>query len=327
MAKMTKADIEKRQLEILTKLDEMDEKTNVREAKMRTLTSEEQKEEREKLMAEQRTQDIEYDALVRESAGLSARAKAMATGKELSQIREREDYGAKIREMVNDCFTNRRAANATTILSNAIKDGADQNATANLEAGGLVPVEIRPIIDTKVTGIELPEDLVMVTGVTGTQVIPYSINDVKFTVEGEVTKVAEQALDFANITTSPKRVAASVPVSRRAVANAAFDIVAFITYKFQKGWAMFRALHIYAHGNYAKLQSPFAQVDVVQLTLDENIGKNLAKEIAKMYDLGFEGDPEIIMDKTTEVDLKFTKLIPGTTDSNRTVIQDGECVS
>jgi hypothetical protein len=45
-----------------------------------------------------------------------------------------------------------------------------------------------------------------------------------------------------------------------------------------------------------------------------------------MYDLGFEGDPEMIMDKTTEVDLKFTKLIPGTTDSNRTVVQDGQCV-
>ena len=326
MTKMTKADIKKRQLEIMTKLDEMDEKTNVREAKMRTLTSEEQKDELAKLQAEQRSQDIEYDALVRESAGLSARAKAMATGKDLEQIREREDYGAKIREMVNDCFTNRRAANATTILANAITDGADQNVTANLEAGKLIPVEIRPIIDTKVPGIELPEDLVMVTGVTGTQVIPYSINDVKFTVEGEVTKVAEQALDFANITTSPKRVAASVPVSRRAVANAAFDIIAFITYKFQKGWAMFRALHIYAHGNYAKLQSPFAQVTVETLTLDENIGKNLAKKVAEMYDLGFEGDPEIIMDKTTEVDLKFTKLIPGTTDSNRTVIQDGQCV-
>ena len=326
MTKMTKADIKKRQLEIMTKLDEMDEKTNVREAKMRTLTSEEQKDELAKLQAEQRSQDIEYDALVRESAGLSARAKAMATGKDLEQIREREDYGAKIREMVNDCFTNRRAANATTILANAITDGADQNVTANLEAGKLIPVEIRPIIDTKVPGIELPEDLVMVTGVTGTQVIPYSINDVKFTVEGEVTKVAEQALDFANITTSPKRVAASVPVSRRAVANAAFDIIAFITYKFQKGWAMFRALHVYAHGAYTKLQSPFAQVTVETLTLDENIGKNLAKKVAEMYDLGFEGDPELIMDKTTEVDLKFTKLIPGTTDSNRTVIQDGQCV-
>ena len=334
MAKMTKAQIEERQLQIMEKLDVMDEQTNAREAKMRALTSEEQKgtitdeQKRElaKLQAEQRQSDMEYDKLTRESSGLSARAKAMATGKELEQIREREDYGAKIREMVNDCYTNRRAANATTILANAITTGADQNVTGNLEAGGLIPVEIRPIIDTKVPGTELPEDLVMVTGVTGTQVIPYSINDVKFTVEGEITKVEEQKLDFANITTSPKRVAASVPVSRRAVAQAAFDIVAFITYKFQKGWAQFRALHIYAHGEYDKLQSPFAQVDVVELTLDENIGKNLAKEIAKMYDLGFEGDPEIIMDKTTEVDLKFTKLIPGTTDSNRTVVQDGQCV-
>jgi len=334
MAKMTKAEIQKRQEEIMTKLDEMDEKTNVREAKIRTLISEEQKgsitdeqkRELESLKTEQRNQDMEYDVLLRESSGLSARSKAMASGKELDQIREREDHGAKIRELINDCYTNRRAANATTILANAITSGDDQNEKANLEAGGLIPVEIRPIIDTKVPGTELPEDLVMVTGVTGTQVIPYSINDVKFTVEGEVTKVAEQSLDFANIQTSPKRVAASVPVSRRAVAQAAFDIVAFITYKFQKGWAQFRALHIYAHGEYAKLQSPFAQVDVVELTLDENIGKNLAKEIAKMYDLGFEGDPEIIMDKTTEVDLKFTKLIPGTTDSNRTVIQDGQCV-
>ena len=223
MAKMTKADIQKRQLEIMDALDVMDEKTNVREAKMRTLTSEEQKgtiteeqkRELEALKAEQRNQDIEYDALMRESAGLLARAKAMATGKELEQIREREDYGAKIRDLVNDCFTNRRAANATTILANAVTSGTDQNTTANLDAGKLIPIEIRPIIDTKVPGIELPEDLVMVTGVTGTQVIPYSINDVKFTVEGEVTKVAEQALDFAHISEACCRKRARQPSCRR----------------------------------------------------------------------------------------------------------------
>ena len=325
MSKMTKAQIATRQAEIMNKLDEFDEKTNVREAKIRTLTSEEQKEEREQLMAEQRKQDIEYDALVRESAGLSARAKAMASGEELKNIRSREDKGKELRELIQDCYTNKRAANATTILANAITSGGDQNVNANLEAGGLIPVEIQPIIDTKVAGIELPDDLRMLTGVTGTQVIPYSINDVKFTVEGEVSKVAEQSLDFANIKTAPQRVAASVPVSRRAVAQAAFDIIAFLTYKFQKGWAMFRALHVYAHGEYDKLQSPFAKVDVVELTLDDNIGKNLAKEIAKMYDLGFEGEPEIIMDKTTEVDLKFTKLIPNSV-GERTVIQDGQCV-
>lgn len=326
MAKMTKAQIEKRQLEIMGALSDMDEKTNVREAKIRTLTSEEQKEEREKLMAEQREQDRQYDNLLRESEGLSARAKAMASGAELAKIQTREDKGKELREMIADCFTHKRAANATTILANAVTTGADQNTTGNLEAGGLIPVEIRPIIDTKVPGIELPDDLQMLTGVTGTQVIPYSINDVKFTIEGEVTKVAEQKLDFANIKTNPQRVAASVPVSRRAVAQAAFDIIAFLTYKFQKGWAIFRAQHVYGHGDFDKLDMPFAKVDIVELTLDENIGKNLAKEIAAMYDLGFEGDPELIMDKTTEVDLKFTKLIPGTTDSNRTVVQDGQCV-
>ena len=325
MGKMTKTQINERQLEIMDRLDVLDQNANVREAKIRTLTSEEQKEEREKLMAEQRAEDMEYDKLTRESSGLSARAKAMATGKDLEQIREREDYGQKLREMISDCYTNKRAANATTILANAITTGADKNLDANLDAGGLIPVEIQPIIDTKVAGIELPDDLKMLTGVTGTQVIPYSINDVKFTVEGEVSKVTEQSLDFANIKANPQRVAASVPVSRRAVAQAAFDIIAFLTYKFQKGWAMFRALHVYAHGEYDKLQSPFAKVDVVELTLDDNIGKNLAKEIAKMYDLGFEGEPEIIMDKTTEVDLKFTKLIPNSV-GERTVIQDGQCV-
>ena len=306
MKEMTKAQIQERQLAIWNRIDELDEAGKTRE-----LTAEEVKEQRE---------------LVDESAKLSTRAKALASGAELAAIKSREDKGKELREMIADCFTHKRAANATTILANAITEGTDQNTTANLEAGGLIPVEIRPIIDTKVPGIELPDDLKMLTGVTGTQVIPYSINDVKFTVEGEVTKVAEQALNFANITTSPKRVCASVPVSRRAVAQAAFDIIGFLTFKFTKGWAMFRALHVYAHGAYRDVIGPFATVNVEELTLDENIGKNLAKKIAAMYDLGFEGDPEIIMDKATEVDLKFTKLIPGTTDSNRTVVQDGQCV-
>ena len=306
MKEMTKAQIQERQLAIWNRIDELDEAGKTRE-----LTAEEVKEQRE---------------LVDESAKLSTRAKALASGAELAAIKSREDKGKELREMIADCFTHKRAANATTILANAITSGPDQNEKANLQAGGLIPVEIQPIIDTKVPGIELPDDLKMLTGVTGTQVIPYSINDVKFTVEGEVTKVAEQALNFANITTSPKRVCASVPVSRRAVAQAAFDIIGFLTFKFTKGWAMFRALHVYAHGDYRDVIGPFATVTVEELTLDENIGKNLARKIAEMYDKGFEGDPEIIMDKATEVDLKFTKLIPGTTDSNRTVVQDGQCV-
>ena len=308
---MTKAQIQQRQLELMNQMHEMEEKS--REANNGSI-----------LFSEQ--ESAKYRSLVDESAGLSARAKAMASGKELEQIREREEKGKQLREEIKKCGLEKRASNATTILANAITSGDDQNVNANLEAGGLIPVRIMPIIDTKVAGIELPDDLKMLTGVTGTEIVPYSINDVKFTVQGEVSKVAEQAIDFTKATCAPVRVAASVPVSFRAIDNAAFDIIAFITFKFQKGWAMFRALHVYAHGQYTALQSPFAQVTVEELTLDENIGKNLAKKVAEMYDKGFEGNPEFIMDKTTEVDLAFTKLIPGSTDSNRTVVQNGQCV-
>ena len=306
---MTKTQIQERQLAIMNRMHEMEEKS--REANNGSI-----------LFTE--AESAEYRSLVDESAGLSARAKAMASGKELEQIREREDLGAKLRERIKECSQKRE--NATTVLANKVTGTADNNTDANLEAGGLIPVTIKEIIDTKVAGIELPDDLKLVMGVTGTEIIPYSTNDVVFSVEGEVTKVGEQALNFANIKALPQRIAASVPVSFRAIDNAAFDIIAFITFKFQKGWAIFRALHVYAHGEYTKLQSPFGKVTPVQLTLDDNIGENLAKEIAKMYDKGFEGEPEIIMDKTTEVALKFKKLIPGTTDSNRTVVENGKCV-
>lgn len=305
---MTKTQIQERQIAIWNQMDEMERQSRSANNGEIKFTDEEA---------------AKYDALVRESAGLSARAKAMASDAELKNIRSNEEKGAKLREMLQNCVKKRE--NATTTLANAVTTGDDQNVNANLEAGGLIPVTIRDIIDTKVPGIELPDSLQIVTGVTGTEIIPYSTNDVEFTVNGEVQKVGEQALDFANIQAKPVRVAASLAVSHRAIDNAAFDILGFMTFKMQKGWAIFRAVHIYAHGNYTKLPSPFAEVTVENLTVDENIGKNLAKKIAEMYDLGFEGDPELIMDKTTEVELAFTPRIPDA-HGDRTVVEGGKCV-
>ena len=311
MNKMTKTQIQERQLAIWNEMDNMERKSREANNGEIKFTDEEAQ---------------KYDALVRESAGLSARAKAMASDAELKNIRSNEEKGAKLREMLQNCVNKRE--NATTILANAVTTGTDQNENANLKAGGLIPVTIRDIIDTKVPGIELPDSLQLVTGVTGTEIIPYSTNDVQFSVNGEVERVGEQALDFANIQATPVRVAASLAVSHRAIDNAAFDIFGFMTFKMQKGWAIFRALHVYAHGAYTKLQGPFAKIaaaDIEELTLDENIGKNLAKEVAEMYDLGFEGDPEMIMDKVTEVDLAFTPRIPDA-HGDKTVIEDGKCV-
>lgn len=303
---MTKQQIQERQFAIMDEMDQLDEKARKEE---REFTEEESK---------------KYDALVRESAGLSARAKAMATGKELENIRERKNKNEQMREFLKGCVEKR--SNASTILMNPVTTGEDQNEDANLEAAGAIPLTIKEIIDTKVAGLELPEDLRMVTGVIGNEVWPISTNDVEFTVAGEVENVSEQALNFDKVSAVPARVAASIAVSHRAIDNAAFDLLSYISYKMQKGWAILKALHVYSHCNFSNsLKSPYASVDIEELTLDENIGKNLAKKAAAMYDLGFEGTPTFTMDKVTETELAFTKAIPGQ-NGDRTVVQNGQCV-
>jgi len=308
MEKMTKEQIQKRQIAIWDRMDVIEETSK--------------KENREFTDAEAK----EYEALIRESKGLSARAEAMASGKQLEQIREHKSKNAIMREFLQKCVETR--SNASTILMNPVSGdaGGDNNGDANLEAGGAIPLTINELIDTKVAGIELPGDLRTVTGVTGNEIWPYSTNDVQFTVAGEVEKVGEQALNFAKISATPNAVAANVAVSHRAIANAAFDLLGFISFKLTKGLAIFRALHVYSHCDFQNdLKSPFANADVVEVALDENVGKNIAMEIAKMYDLGFEGTPWATMDKVTETELAYTKAIPGTA-GDRTVVEDGKIV-
>ena len=306
---MTKAQIQERQLAVWDKIDEMDELRCKRENPV--FTEEEA---------------IKYDALLRESNSLSARAESMATGKALENIREHKSKNQQLREFLQKCVETR--SNASTILMNPTEGAGagETNEIANLEAGGAIPLTINELIDTKVAGIELPEDLKIVTGVVGNEIWPYSTNDVEFTVAGEVEKVGEQSLNFAKISATPNAVAANVAVSHRAIANAAFDLLGFISYKLTKGLAIFRALHAYAPINFGNdLKSPFYGADVVEVALDENVGKNIAMEVAKIYDLGFEGVPYLTMDKTTETELAYTKAIPGT-GGDRTVVEDGKCV-
>ena len=303
---MTKEQLQQRQIAIWDRMDVIEETSK--------------KENREFTDAEAK----EYEALIRESKGLSARAEAMASGKALENIREHKSKNAIVREFLQKCVETR--SNASTILMNDVTTGDDQNENANLEASGAIPLTINELIDTKVAGVELPPDLKVVTGVVGNEIWPYSTNDVEFTEAGEVEKVGDQALNFAKISATPNAVAANVAVSHRAINNAAFDLLGFISYKLTKGLAIFRALHVYSHINFSNdLKSPFAGADVVEIALDENVGKNIAIEIAKMYDLGFEGVPYVTMSKVTETTLAYTKAIPGTA-GDRTVVQDGKCV-
>ena len=310
----TKEEIQNRHHEILVELDKIEERA---QNENRAFTAEE---------------TAQYDQLMREDNRLHVEIQGMLDEKQLEQFREMKTKSAQLRELLKRCKENREsfteelqvreAANSTTVL----KDAAAGNTAANIEAAGAVPLTIHELIDTKVAGLELPDDLRLLTGVIGNEIWPYAIDDVEFTVAGEVEKIGEQAINFAKLSASPERVAASIAVSNRAIDNAAFDLLGFVTYKFRKGLAKFNALHIYSHCAFSNaLKSPFASVVVEELTLDENIGKNLAKKIAEMWDKGFEGEPELVMDKETQTELLFTKRLPNSA-GDRTVIEGDRCV-
>ena len=316
----TKQEIQKRHQEILVELDKIEE---LAARENRAFTKEEEQ---------------KYDALMREDNRLHIEIQGMLDEHQLAQFREMKTKSQQLRELLKNVKEKRESFsevlqvreegpnNTTTVLKNGIASGTYQNATANLEASGAVPLTIHELIDTKVAGLELPDDLRLLTGVIGNEVWPYSIDDVEFTVAGEVEPIGEQAINFAKLNASPERVAAAVAVSNRAIDNDAFDLLGFITYKFQKGFAKFAALHIYSHANFSNaLKSPFASVVVEEVTLDENVGKNLAKKVAAMWDLGFEGEPEMVMSKEVETELAFTKAIPGQV-GDRTVIENGRCL-
>ena len=310
----TKEEIQKRHLAILEEMDQMDQ---LAQRENRAFTEEENQ---------------TYDSLMREDQRLHIEIQGMMDAKQLAELREHKSKDAQLRELLKNCKENREdfsevlaareAANATTVL----KDAATGNEKANLEAGGLVPLTIKELIDTKVPGLELPDDLPIVTGVTGNEIYPYCVDDVKVTVAGEVEKVSEQAINFAKLSANPERVAAAVAISNRAIDNANFDLLGFVTYKIRKALAMSNALHVYSHCAFSHhLKSPFAALTPVEITLDENFGKNLAKAIAAMWDLGFEGEPELVMDKTIETELRFTRRIPGQI-GDRTVIDGDRCL-
>jgi hypothetical protein len=310
----TKAEIQKRHQEILVELDKYDELSQREE---RPLT----KEEVEK-----------YEALIREDNRLHIEIQGMLDEHELNQMREQKANSEKLRELFKKCredkvafsedMHDREAANGTTILLNP----ASGNTKGNIEASGAIPMTIHELIDTKVPGLELPGDLKILTGVIGNEVWPYAIDDVEFTVAGEVEPIGEQKINFDKLNASPVHVAAALAISNNAIDNAAFDLYSFAQYKMTKGLAKFKALYAYSHCQFDHALKPvFSLVDVEEITLDENFGKNLALKIADMWDKGFEGDPWLTFDKTIETEMMFQRRLPGQI-GDRTVIEGGKCL-
>lgn len=299
MTKKTKDELQVRYREIQTRMGEL----NVTAAEgKRELTADEQR---------------EWNALSREAEVVLMDLQSQMNEAELAKHREVISKGEQLREYLRQ--TKEAGAKREILLFPAAG-----NTTANITASGAIQLTIHEMIPTLHEGLDLPKTLKIVTGVTGNELWPVSVNDVEMEEVGEVEALSDQVLDFANITPVQNRVGLKVPVSNMAIDNSAFDLMAFVQAKFTLALKKYLAKKMYSQANWAKNKGPFSNLTKAgDIDLGNNAYKSILKAVAKFSDKGFfEGDVVLIMDRETEADLKAT---PRAGTMNGFVIENGLC--
>lgn len=296
--KKTKEELQVRNREIQDRMAELNDKAF---AEKREFTADEKR---------------EWDSLTREAQANDRELKNLLNDQELAQVREKEDKNAILREFLQENKGNKRE-----ILLNP----ATGNTSANIAASGAINLTIHELIPTLHEGLGLPSTLKVVTGVTGNEIWPVSINDVEMEEVGEVAALTDQVLDFAKITPSAKRVGLKVPVSNMAIDDAAFDLMGFVQKKFDLALRKYLAKKIYSQAQWNGNKGPFSGLTPKgTITIGAGAYKSILKAVAEFSDKGFyEGGVVLIMDRATEAELKATPKIEGA--AGGFVIENGLC--
>ena len=238
----------------------------------------------------------------------------------IGAIRENVDKNKQLREYLKDV---RNGKAEREILLNPTADGTT-NVTANIAASGAIELTIHEMIPTLHEGLGLPKGLRIVTGVTGNEVWPVSINDAEIEEVGEVAPLTDQVLDFAKITPIPRRIGLTVPISNAAIDNAAFDLMGFVQEKFAISLREYFAKKIYSQAAWTGNKGPFGGLTAGTIELGANAYANILAKVAEFSDKGFfEGYVCISMDRVTEAQLKATPKVAGAAAGF--VIENGLC--
>jgi HK97 family phage major capsid protein len=260
----------------------------------------------------------EWETLSRESELNMREITAQMTDAELAKHREVVSKGEQLREY----FRQVRQGKADREI---LLWPAQEGETNNVTASGAISLSIHEMIPTLHEGLDLPASLRIVTGVTGDEIWPVSLNDVEMEEVEEVASLNDQVLDFGNIKPQQRRVGLTVPVSNMAIDNAAFDLMAFVQSKFTLALRIYLAKKIYSRANWTGNKGPFSGLTKAgDIEIGADSYKNILKAVAAFSDKGFfEGDVVLIMDRETEAELKATPLIAGA--AGGFVVQNGRC--
>jgi HK97 family phage major capsid protein len=305
MEKKTKDELQVRNREIQDRLSEMND-VLVRE-------------KRDEMTADEKR---EWNELSRERQLNMMQIESMMTDDELAKHREVISKGEQFREYLK--LVRQNKADRELLLRPADNSGVSSPA-GYVSNSGAINLTIHEMIPTLHEGLDLPKTLKIVTGVTGNEVWPVSINDVEMEEVGEVESLADQTLDFANITPTARRVGLTVPVSNMAIDNAAFDLLAFVQAKFSLALRIYLAKKMYSQADWNGNKGPFSgMVKTGDIEIGTDSYKNILKAVAAFSDKGFwEGDVVIIMDRETEAELKATPKVAGAAAGF--VVENGLC--
>lgn len=268
--------------EILDKLANLDEIAQTRELN---------EEEKKTLAALQR----EHQGVTREITYMNQQAAAASQ-------REVKSKNAIMREALDFLRAN---PNRELTLG---KVGS--NAGGSITESGAIALNIHDLIGTLNEGLGLPSTLTLVTGVTGNDLWPVSVDDVDLEELGENVEVNDQNLHFDNIQAVAHRVSLAVSVSNSAIDNAAFDVFAFVQGKFQLALRRYLAKKLYSQANFTGVKGPFSNLASsgdIEIA-DGKTYKNILKAVAQFTNKGFDSSMVVlVIDAITEAELKATK--------------------
>ena len=268
--------------EILDKLANLDEIAQTRELN---------EEEKKTLAALQR----EHQGVTREITYMNQQAAAASQ-------REVKSKNAIMREALDFLRANpNRELTLGTVGS---------NPGGSITESGAIALNIHDLIGTLNEGLGLPSTLTLVTGVTGNDLWPVSVDDVDLEELGENVEVNDQNLHFDNIQAVAHRVSLAVSVSNSAIDNAAFDVFSFVQGKFQLALRRYLAKKVYSQANFTGVKGPFSNLASsgdIEIA-DGKTYKNILKAVAQFTNKGFDSSMVVlVIDAITEAELKATK--------------------
>lgn len=214
-----------------------------------------------------------------------------------------------VAEQVREVLKGVRSGDHKEVREIVLGTGSDTNVAAS----GAVNLTIMDLIPTLNEGLGLPAGLRIVTGVTGNEVWPVSIDDAEMEEVGETAELTDQSLHFDNIRPTQARVGLSIAVSNTAIDNASFDLLAFVQQKITVAQRKYLAEKVYSQAGWTGIKGPYSGATVAgTITIGNDTYKEILKAVASFTNNGYDiSTVALVIDATTEAELKATPKAQG----------------